>query len=154
MGAFEDVPTQSEIEGYSPNEFKTYENLLRRAAARQGYKLSKSRARDPRAVDFGTYMLVDIEANAPSVYGLTSGYGLTVREIHIALLGRDVHVDYAAPGDSRSMTFDDTDGEPILHYRSPDGWVLLEQSGDEYLTGVVDLDVNEAVERAREHLRG
>lgn len=37
---------------------KTHENLLRRMAKRQGYELRKSRRRDPRAVDYGTYALV------------------------------------------------------------------------------------------------
>lgn len=38
---------------------KVRENLLRRAAARQGLRLEKSRRRDPRAVDFGAYFLID-----------------------------------------------------------------------------------------------
>jgi hypothetical protein len=32
-------------------------NRLRRAAQRQGLTLSKSRRRDPRATDYGTYQL-------------------------------------------------------------------------------------------------
>jgi hypothetical protein len=35
------------------------ENRLRRMADRQGLRLVKSRRRDPRAVDYGGYMLVD-----------------------------------------------------------------------------------------------
>jgi hypothetical protein len=38
---------------------KVRENRVRRAASRQGYQLVKSRRRDPLAVDFGTYWLVD-----------------------------------------------------------------------------------------------
>lgn len=38
---------------------KVRENRLRRTAERQGLKLLKSRRRDPHAIDFGTYMLVD-----------------------------------------------------------------------------------------------
>ena len=37
---------------------KVRENLLRRMAERQGYEFHKSRRRDPRAVDYGTYRLV------------------------------------------------------------------------------------------------
>ncbi|VTZ27242.1 conserved hypothetical protein [Methylocella tundrae] len=40
---------------------KVRENRLRRAADRQGYRLVKSRSRDPRAVDFGRYALVDAQ---------------------------------------------------------------------------------------------
>ena len=42
---------------------KVRENRLRRAAERQGYRLSKSRRRDPRAIDYGGYMLVDVQTN-------------------------------------------------------------------------------------------
>ena len=38
---------------------KVRENRLRRMAARQGLQLLKSRRRDPRALDYGTYWLVD-----------------------------------------------------------------------------------------------
>jgi hypothetical protein len=40
-------------------ETKVFENRMRRAVARQGYRLTKSRVRDPRAVDFGRYYIVD-----------------------------------------------------------------------------------------------
>lgn len=43
---------------------KVRENRLRRAAARQGYKLVKSRRRDPRAYDYGRYWIVDPNTNA------------------------------------------------------------------------------------------
>jgi hypothetical protein len=35
------------------------ENWLRRAVARQGYRLVKSRSRDPHAVDFGLYAVIE-----------------------------------------------------------------------------------------------
>jgi hypothetical protein len=35
------------------------ENRLRRMADRQGLRLEKSRRRDPRAVDYGKYIVVD-----------------------------------------------------------------------------------------------
>ena len=38
---------------------KVRENRLRRMASRQGLQLLKSRRRDPRALDYGTYWLVD-----------------------------------------------------------------------------------------------
>ncbi len=43
----------------SSTQEKVRENRLRRMAARQGLQLVKSRRRDPRALDYGTYWLVD-----------------------------------------------------------------------------------------------
>jgi hypothetical protein len=40
------------------------ENRLRRMADRQGLRLMKSRRRDPRAVDYKRYMLVDLATGA------------------------------------------------------------------------------------------
>ncbi len=51
----------SSIEGSRSVPDKIRENRLRRMAERQGLALRKSRRRDPRAVDFGTYMLVEPE---------------------------------------------------------------------------------------------
>ena len=53
-------------------EVKVKENRLRRAAERQGLRLVKSRRRDPRAFDYGKYMLVDVQTNAV-VHGLVAG---------------------------------------------------------------------------------
>jgi hypothetical protein len=53
--------------GPKPKE-KALENRLRRMADRRGLKLMKSRRRDPRAVDFGGYALVDQATNG-IVYG-------------------------------------------------------------------------------------
>jgi hypothetical protein len=39
------------------NDEKVRENRLRRMADRQGYRLLKSRRRDPLATDFGTWQL-------------------------------------------------------------------------------------------------
>jgi hypothetical protein len=43
----------------SSTQEKVRENRLRRMASRQGLQLMKSRRRDPRALDYGTYWLVD-----------------------------------------------------------------------------------------------
>jgi len=40
------------------------ENRLRRMADRQGFRLEKSRRRDPRAIGYGTYRIVDLQTNA------------------------------------------------------------------------------------------
>jgi hypothetical protein len=54
-------------------EVKVQENRLRRAAERQGLRLVKSRRRDPRAFDYGKYMLVDVQTNGV-VFGVVAGH--------------------------------------------------------------------------------
>jgi hypothetical protein len=49
---------------------KVRENRLRRMAARQGYVLTKSRARDPRDLTFGGYQIID-----PAHGGVVAGWG-------------------------------------------------------------------------------
>lgn len=44
-------------------DLKVRENRLRRAADRQGLRLAKSRSRDPNAIDYGLYALIDIQRN-------------------------------------------------------------------------------------------
>jgi len=50
---------------------KVRENRLRRMAERQGLMLQKSKRRDPKAIDFGGYMLIDAATNT-AVLGSTS----------------------------------------------------------------------------------
>jgi hypothetical protein len=64
---------------------KVRENRLRRAATRQGLRLEKSRARDPRAIGYGTYQLTNPYSNTLVAYGLQSGYGLSLDQIEKAL---------------------------------------------------------------------
>jgi hypothetical protein len=45
------------------NPDKVRENRLRRMAERQGYKVSKSRRRDTRAIDYGEWWVVDMNRN-------------------------------------------------------------------------------------------
>lgn len=52
---------------------KVRENRLRRMAERQGLQLVKSRRRDPNAVDFGKFMLVDIATNSVAFGGGSFG---------------------------------------------------------------------------------
>jgi len=49
------------------NAEKVRENRLRRMAERQGLRLEKSRRRDPRALDYGTYCLWDEAAHTQVV---------------------------------------------------------------------------------------
>jgi hypothetical protein len=68
-------------------DYKVLENRLRRAAARQGLKLEKSRARDPRAIGYGTYQLIDMSNNTLATYGGSGGYGLGLDDVARELLG-------------------------------------------------------------------
>ncbi|MFW6124992.1 MAG: hypothetical protein ACOC46_02490 [Pirellulales bacterium] len=46
------------------NDEKVRENRVRRKAARRGLRVVKSRRRDPDAIDYGCYMIVDVDMNA------------------------------------------------------------------------------------------
>lgn len=48
---------------------KVRENRLRRMAERQGLKLLKNPRRDPRATDYGSYMLTDANAVLVADFG-------------------------------------------------------------------------------------
>lgn len=56
---------------------KVRENLLRRMATRRGLALTKSRRRDPRALDYGKYWIADARTNAL----LTPEQGMDLDEI-------------------------------------------------------------------------
>jgi hypothetical protein len=62
-------------------EEKVRENKLRRMASRQGLVLARSRRRDVRALDYGTYQLVDAATNVVVASGPRSDYGLTLDQI-------------------------------------------------------------------------
>jgi len=69
---------------------KVWENRLRRKAARQGLMLQKSRLRDPDAIGYGTYMLVDASMNAVAFadWHAPNGYGLSLDDVEDYLSGR------------------------------------------------------------------
>jgi len=66
---------------------KVLENRLRRMANRQGLQLMRSRARDPRDLTYGGYVLVDIETNGIVFGGELShpnadrGFGASLEDI-------------------------------------------------------------------------
>lgn len=65
---------------------KRREARLRRVAARQGLQVHKCRARDPRAVGYGTYQIADpVIGSLYSIEGRDAGYGLTLDEVAVAL---------------------------------------------------------------------
>ena len=70
---------------------KVRENRLRRAAQRQGYKLVKSRRRDPRAIDYDGWMLVDPSTGAVVAGGDPHPYALALEDVERFLRGCDAH---------------------------------------------------------------
>jgi hypothetical protein len=63
------------------------ENRARRMADRQGLRLEKSRRRDPLALTFGTYQLVDELSNALVLGDVNRGYGLDLDAVEKYLMG-------------------------------------------------------------------
>lgn len=59
---------------------KVRENRLRNAAKRQGLLLSKSRRRDPRALDYDRYMLVGARGSIVAGGG-PFGFSLSLDEV-------------------------------------------------------------------------
>jgi hypothetical protein len=68
-------------------EMKVKENRLRRAAERQGLVLQKSRRRDPRAIDFGGYMLVDVVKNFVVMGGSPNAFSASLDDVEAYLHG-------------------------------------------------------------------
>lgn len=75
------IPTPDEINAMSPTQYKSYEARLRRMASRQDLILRKSPRRDPHALGYGTYMLIDAATNGVVARGLPDGYGLGLDDI-------------------------------------------------------------------------
>ncbi len=81
------IPTADEVNAMSTGDVKVLENRLRRAAERQGLRLEKSRARDPRALTYGTYWLVNNGTGAVEAGDTTHGYGLGLDVVAEHLFG-------------------------------------------------------------------
>jgi hypothetical protein len=60
---------------------KVAENRVRRSAARQGLRLEKCRARDPHAIGYATYRLVDARTGRVKAHSGGYGNGLTLEEV-------------------------------------------------------------------------
>ncbi len=73
---------------------KVLENRLRRMADRQGYRLLKSRARDPRDLTFGGYQLVNLQSG-----GVDFGWGNATRGYAASL--EDIEEFLTAPRKGR-----------------------------------------------------
>lgn len=59
---------------------KIREDRLRRMAQRQGLQLVKSRRRDPRALDFGGFMVCDLNSNVVAG-GHPSGFEMSLDDV-------------------------------------------------------------------------
>jgi hypothetical protein len=72
---------------------KVRENRLRRMAQRRGYLLIKSRRRDPGALDYGLFVLVDdtagnrVHGAAAVTNAFDRGEGMTLDDVEEALSG-------------------------------------------------------------------
>ena len=67
---------------------KVRENRLRRMAERQGLEIQKSRRRDPRAIDYDRWLILDARTNA--VVAGTEGtprHGMTLDAVEAYLTG-------------------------------------------------------------------
>jgi hypothetical protein len=64
---------------------KIRENRSRRKAERLGLRLEKSRRRDPQAITYGTYQLVNPSSSTLECWGSSEGYGMSLSEIEKAL---------------------------------------------------------------------
>jgi hypothetical protein len=62
------------------NAVKIFENRMRRAIARQGFRLMKSRRRDPGAPDFGRYVIAHANQNQ-IIYPPDGGFALTLEDV-------------------------------------------------------------------------
>lgn len=60
---------------------KVRENRLRRMTERQGFRLVKSRRRDPFAPDYGRYRVETGDGVEATGFDSTMGWGLTLDEV-------------------------------------------------------------------------
>lgn len=60
---------------------KVRENRLRRMAERRGIRIEKSRRRDPKALDFGGYMLIDAATNGAIMGASPYAYSASLDEV-------------------------------------------------------------------------
>ena len=68
---------------------RTLENRLRRALNRRGLTLTRSRRRDPAALDFGGYMILDTETNAVVAGGSPRPFFMTLADVEVWMTDKD-----------------------------------------------------------------
>lgn len=75
---------------------KVKENRLRRVAERRGLRLEKSRRRDPQAMDFGGFMLIDSYRNFVVAGAHPYAYSLSLDDVEKSLGEEWCRSDFAA----------------------------------------------------------
>jgi hypothetical protein len=75
-----------EFKAMTPEQVKIFEARLRRAAKRQGMIMRKSRTRDPRAIDYGTYRLLDENSGNVQLHD-SRGNGVSLLAVEQFLFG-------------------------------------------------------------------
>lgn len=86
---------ERQIERQQANREKVRENRLRRMAARYGRVLYKSRRRDPRSLDYGSYWLTDASTGRLILGG---EWGTSLDEIEEWLTAPDDDTDDPTEG--------------------------------------------------------
>jgi hypothetical protein len=79
------MPSSTTPEPPSEGSAKVKENRIRRVAARRGYQLLKSRRRDPKAYDYGGYMLTDLQTGGVVFGAAPYAYAATLEEVETFL---------------------------------------------------------------------
>jgi len=72
--------SEADLEVNSEHE-KVREARLRRKAVRQGFWLRKSRRRDPQAMDYGQFLVVDPDTNTISAWNAYGGEWMSLDEV-------------------------------------------------------------------------
>lgn len=67
--------------GEEMTEEKIRENRFRRMLDRRGFSLARSRRRDPQAIDFGGYMIVDASTNTVVAGGSPFAYSMSLDDV-------------------------------------------------------------------------
>ena len=60
---------------------KVRENRMRRRLERRGYRLMKSRRRDPDALEYGTYQVIEIRHNSLAFGDTNHGFGMSLEDV-------------------------------------------------------------------------
>jgi hypothetical protein len=81
--------SSTEREGMADNAEKVRENRLRAAAKRQGLELSKSRSRDPRAIDYGRWLVIDAGSGMVVGGGAGGRHDMDLDQVEAYLKGEE-----------------------------------------------------------------
>jgi hypothetical protein len=83
----------------TPNDIKVRENWLRRKAKRRGLILRKSPRRDPDALDYGLWALIDPRTNVPvtpSLYGQFA-HSMSLEDVELYFVDRQAWLAKVRP---------------------------------------------------------